>query len=290
MALRGANTAVMCTVRGREVVRVRRLAGKEQALLEGTRAHPAPPHGPVARSRRRRSHGSSGSSPTRDERMQLVAHARSEQGAQLVNGIGETGRWAALLLYRPRSRRRRQSTRSRASRTVGCNSPVRTSRGFPSTCVSGANRPSSAIPKKSFSLRPSGGRLAACRHGSSAAGSLMASPASTAVETVRIAVRANGSDGGGDSHTAIVEFDRLGRGREAERDRRREAGSNQRTVPGRHPPVVTGRCRVIGHEVGDREAVQAGAADEAAHGLKIGVLPAIRRQRIRRPVAGGRGG
>ena len=129
------------------------------------------------------------------------------------------------------------STRSQASRRGGCSRRRwRGHEGSRARASQGRTSYRRLISRKSFSLRPSGRRAAASRQGSSPRGSLIVPPASTAVETVRIAARARTAPTGVVSTTAgessSIELDR---GREAQVDGARQASCDQRAVPGRRP-------------------------------------------------------
>ena len=86
---------------------------------------------------------------------------------------------------------------------------------------------------------------------------------------------ASGANRRRQNHITRVQFNRLDRGRETQVDRAREAGGDERAVPGWRPPVAAGGRSPISEVVGDRDALQTGAREEAAHGLEIGAPLAL---------------
>ncbi len=98
--LGGAKATVISAMGGRKVMGLRRLAGEEEALFEGKgQVFPC-----CRMPRKRMAVGSSGmchSAPVRsDKRMQVAAHARSEQGGKLIGRVREAGCRTHLLHHR----------------------------------------------------------------------------------------------------------------------------------------------------------------------------------------------
>ena len=95
----------------------------------------------------------------------------------------------------------------------------------------------------------------------------------------------NVSAGRPDRDALRFERDRLDRRGEAERGPRRNAGHDQVAKAMGRAPVDPGRRRIIGEVIGDGDAIQRRAADEAADCIEVAIPLACRRKRIGSAVA-----